>query len=253
MGKFNPSSNGNLYQDFPNVTGNGMWSSPAYFNGTLYVGGTGDFLKAFPFSNARIVTAPSSTTSDGFAYPGTTPSISANGTSNAILWANNTNSTVPSVLRAYDAGNLNTKLYASDQAPNNRDQFGVGVKGAVPTIANGKVYVGSQTAVGVFGLLPVGPTPTPTPTPTPAPSTVATPRISPAGGSFRKRVKVAISDATSGATIYYTTNGSDPNTSSKRYVSAFKIAGRGNHVIKAKAAKSGSSDSAIATATLTIR
>ncbi len=254
MGKFNPSSNGNLYQDVAGATSGGMWSSPAYFNGFLYVGGTSDKLKAFPFSNARLATSPSSQSAVTFSYPGTTPSISANGSSNAILWANHTNSTVPAVLRAYSANNLASELYNSEQAPNNRDHFGTGIKGAVPTVANGKVYVGTREGVGVFGLLASAtPTPTPSATPTPAPSTVATPRFSPSGGSFRKKVKVTITDSTSGAAIYYTTNGADPTTSSRRYSGPFKITGRGGHTVKAKAVKSGSADSAVATANYTIR
>src|SRR5207253_10338408 len=86
MGKFNPSSNANIYQDFPGATAGGLWATPAYFNGTLYVGGTGDHLKAFAFSNARLGTTPASSSSVTFSYPGTTPSISANGTLNGIVW-----------------------------------------------------------------------------------------------------------------------------------------------------------------------
>lgn len=254
MGKFSPSSNGNLYQDVANATSGGMWSSPAYFNGFLYVGGTSDKLKAFRFTNARLASSPSTQSALTYSYPGTTPSISANGTSNAIVWANHTNSTVPAVLRAYNANNLASELYNSEQAPNNRDHFGTGIKGAVPTIANGKVYVGTREGVGVFGLLGTPPpTPTPTPSPSATPPTVATPRISPAGGTFTKKVKVTITDSTSGAIIYYTTNGATPTTASRRYTGLFKITGRGAHTVKAKAVKSGNTDSAIATANYTIR
>jgi hypothetical protein len=80
-----------------------------------------------------------------------TPSISANGTSNAILWAaENANA---AVLHAYDAGNLATELYNSNQASNGRDHFGAGNKFITPMIVNGKVYVGTTTGVGVFGLV----------------------------------------------------------------------------------------------------
>jgi hypothetical protein len=57
------------------------------------------------------------------------------------------------VLHAYDATNLATELYNSNQAANSRDHFGTGNKFIVPTVVNGKVYVGTTTGVGVFGLL----------------------------------------------------------------------------------------------------
>ena len=86
-----------------------------------------------------------------FGYPGATPSVSANGASNGIVWAVENNS--PAVLHAYSATNLN-ELYNSNQAANGRDQFGAGNKFITPMIANGKVYVGTTNGVAVFGLLP---------------------------------------------------------------------------------------------------
>ena len=86
-----------------------------------------------------------------FPYPGATPSISANGSSNGILWAVESNSTA--VLHSYSAGNLATELYNTSQAANGRDNFGAGNKFMVPTIANGKVYVGTPNGVAAFGLL----------------------------------------------------------------------------------------------------
>jgi hypothetical protein len=107
-------------------------------------------LLAFQFSQALLQTSPVSATSTSFAYPGATPSISANGTSNAIVWA--TENTDPAVLHAYDATDLSHELYNTNQA-GMRDQFGTGNKFITPTIANGKVYVGTTNGVGVFGLL----------------------------------------------------------------------------------------------------
>src|SRR6202007_291506 len=96
-------------------------------------------------------TGPASQTLTAFAYPGTTPSISANGSANGIVWAaENTN---PAVLHAYAATNLATELYNSNQAPRSRDHFGAGNKFITPMIANGKVYVGTTSGVGVFGLI----------------------------------------------------------------------------------------------------
>jgi hypothetical protein len=150
MGKFNSSSN-NVYQELMGVLGNGVFGMPAYFNGTVYYGAVGDAIKAFKITNAKLGTSPASQTSNTFRFPGTTPSISANGTSNGIVWAaENTN---PAVLHAYDASNLH-ELYNSNQASNGRDEFGAGNKFITPTIAEGKVFVGTTNGVGVFGLLP---------------------------------------------------------------------------------------------------
>jgi hypothetical protein len=86
-----------------------------------------------------------------FAYPGTSPVISANATANAIVWAYQ--NTTPAVLHAYDATNLSHELYNSNQAANSRDQFGAGNKFIAPTVADGKVFVATTNSVGVFGLL----------------------------------------------------------------------------------------------------
>jgi PQQ enzyme repeat len=151
LGGFNPTSN-NIYQQvsaaFP---GRGVYSMPAYFNNTLYYGSVADQIKAFAINQARLATGPSSSTSHKFPYPGATPSISANGTSNAILWVAENDD--PAVLHAYDATNLAKELYNSSQAANDRDELSEGNKFIVPTVVNGKVYVGTINGVGVFGLL----------------------------------------------------------------------------------------------------
>jgi hypothetical protein len=150
LGKFVPSSNATLYQDVKGVLAGGVFSLPAYFNGHLYYGAVNDRLKSFAFANARLVTTPASRTTVTFIYPGTTPSVSANGTANAIVWA--TSNATPAVLYAFDATNLAKQLYSSNDA-GTRDNFGTGNKFIVPTVANGKVYVGTTSSVGVFGLL----------------------------------------------------------------------------------------------------
>jgi len=154
MGRFSPGGN-NIWQQLTQVLGNGssggIWSTPAYFNGTVYYGPSGGNLLAFPLGSARLAASPSSASSVTFPYPGTFPAVSANGSSNGIVWAHqNTN---PAVLYAFDAGNLGHELYDSSQAANGRDQFGAGNKFITPTIADGKVFVGTQTGVAVFGLL----------------------------------------------------------------------------------------------------
>jgi len=156
MGKFNAQSNNSqIWQQLTQVLGDGssggIWSTPAYFNGTVYYGPSGGNLLAFPLGSARLAASPSSASSARFPYPGTFPAVSANGASNGIVWAHqNTN---PAVLYAFDAGNLGHELYDSSQAANGRDQFGAGNKFITPTIADGKVFVGTQTGVAVFGLL----------------------------------------------------------------------------------------------------
>jgi hypothetical protein len=149
MGKFN-STTDNIYQQINGQIG-GVWSKPSYFNNTVYYGAVGDHLKAFPITSAKLSTTPATQSATSFAYPGTTPSISANGTSNAIVWAVENGST--GVLHAYSASNLTTELYNSNQAANNRDQFSDN-KYVTPMVANGKVYVGTPNSVVVFGLLP---------------------------------------------------------------------------------------------------
>jgi hypothetical protein len=150
MGKFNPSSN-NIYQELPGVLSGGVWGMPAYFNGMVYYGSVGNQIQAFTITNAKLSTSATGHSNNSFAYPGAIPSISANGTSNAILWAVENSGTA--VLHAYDANNLSNELYNSNQA-GSRDQFGGGNKFMTPTIVNGKVYVGTPNGVAVFGLLP---------------------------------------------------------------------------------------------------
>jgi outer membrane protein assembly factor BamB len=152
MGKFNPSRNSQIWQQVSGAVPAGIWATPAYFNGTVYYGDMGSTLKAFRIANAKLVAAPQSQTSVQFTYPGTAPSVSANGTSNAIVWAHENSN--PAVLHAYDATNLARELYNSNQASGNRDQFGAGNKYITPTVADGKVFVGTTSGVAVFGLLP---------------------------------------------------------------------------------------------------
>jgi outer membrane protein assembly factor BamB len=150
MGKFNPNSN-DIYQELPGAVSGGIFSMPAYFNNTIYYGAVGSSIQAFAISNAQLSSTPASRTGNAFPYPGTTPSISANGSNDAILWAAENSSNA--VLHAYDAINLANELYNSNQASGGRDQFGSGNKFITPMITNGKVYVGTTNGVGVFGLL----------------------------------------------------------------------------------------------------
>jgi Immunoglobulin domain len=151
MGKFNSVGN-SVWQQLTGVLGGGVWSTPAYFDSTVYYGPQGGAMVAFSVSNALLSSAPTSQTSIAFTYPGTFPVISADGTTNGIVWAYE--NTSPAVLHAYAAGNLATELYNSSQAANGRDQFGAGNKFIAPVVVNGKVFVATTNSVAVFGLLP---------------------------------------------------------------------------------------------------
>jgi len=150
MGKFNATTN-NIYQELDGVLPGGIWSMPAYFQGRLYYTPVDSPMLGFQFKNAKLLATPFAKTVHSFGYPGATPSISANGTANAIVWV--AENATPAVLHAYNALTLQ-ELYNTNQAANGHDQFGNGNKFITPTIANGKVYVGTTTGVGVFGLLP---------------------------------------------------------------------------------------------------
>jgi hypothetical protein len=117
----------------------------------VYYGAVNDALKAFKVVSGRLAGTPSSQSVQHYAYPGTTPSISANGTTNGIVWAVENGAT--GVLHAYDATDLTKELYNSNQAASARDQFSDN-KFITPMVANGKVYVGTPNSVAVFGLLP---------------------------------------------------------------------------------------------------
>jgi hypothetical protein len=137
----------------------GMWSMPAYWNNTVYFWASGDRLKAFPLNNGLLSVTPSSFSTTFFDFPGATPVVSSNGTSDGVVWAIDSSnngiegsSLAPAVLHAYDASNVANELYNSAQAPNNRDQAGDAVKFTVPVVVNGKVYIGTSSEVDVYGL-----------------------------------------------------------------------------------------------------
>src|SRR5579862_3040615 len=135
MGRFS-SSTDNIYQLVSNALPNGVWGVSAYFNGTIYACPKSNTMRAFPISQARVQGA-SSQTSTNFEYPGALPSVSANGTVNGIVWA--IENTSPPTLHAYAAGNLQTELYNSSQAPNDADHpNGSGNKFVTPMIAMGR-------------------------------------------------------------------------------------------------------------------
>ncbi len=190
---------------------NGLWGSPAYWNGRVYIWPKSDSLRLYGFANGAI-TGQTSISNESAGTYSPSPSISANGTTNGIVWSlktDNFGSGGQATLYAHDATNVATLLYSSTQNAT-RDNPGASVKFAVPTITNGKVYVGTETQLSVFGLLG-------------GQTQAATPVISPAGQSFTGSLSVTITDSTSGATIYYTTDGSTPTTSSTKYTGAIAV------------------------------
>jgi hypothetical protein len=154
MGQFSMSMNNTVQTIVINGSGAASfnYSTPAYFNNNVYVCPSGQTLKAFAISNALLATSATMSTTPAIGTSGFT--ISANGTSNGIVWAiqpKNGNG----VLYAFDASNLSIMLYASNQATGNRDQTAQILGNFhTPTVAKGRVYFGTGSTVAVFGVLP---------------------------------------------------------------------------------------------------
>lgn len=130
----------------------GHWSSPAYWQGFVYFSPDSSPLRAYQLSNGLLSTTPTSQSSASFVRA--TPTLSSNGASNGILWATHwSGDTTSGVMRAYDATNLTHELYNTGQA-GSRDTLDVAVKFSVPTVANGKVYLGMKSSLVVLGFLP---------------------------------------------------------------------------------------------------
>ena len=144
------SINTQIAQEIQGAVG-GLWNMPAYWNNSVYFVGAGDTLKSFSLINGEFPTSASASTGTSIGYPGATPSISSNGNSNGIVWLIQSSGGA-AVLRAYDPANGLASLYSSSNKSG--DAAGSGVKFSVPTIANGKVYVGTQTELDVYGSLP---------------------------------------------------------------------------------------------------
>jgi hypothetical protein len=176
MGGYSPTSDA-IVQEIPpapSTTGyqiNPLYGMPAYWNGNVYFwGSNGDLLKQFSFTNGLLsttwITRSPQFLSQG--YPGPIPVVSANGNTNGIVWTVDGSACCldqvevatpgPAVLLANDALNVATLLYSSNQNLN-RDNPGVAVRFVVPTVINGKVYVGAQYQVSVYGLLSGAPPP----------------------------------------------------------------------------------------------
>ena len=235
MGRFNGTTGPNkIVQQFNGGPGGDRNVTPAFFNNTLYMIDGGSRIGAYTITNALFNTTPVESPDNYANKGGATVSISANGTRDAIAWAlynsGGQSPTTPCVLRAYNATNLTQELYTSDQIAS-RDSAGDAVKFTLPTIANGKVYVGAQYSVTVYGL---------------AAAFLSTPVINPNGGVFTNSVVVSITESSPGTTIYYTVDGTAPTTNSVRYVAPFTLTN--SAVVQAFAIKPGAVNSGIASA-----
>ena len=157
LGKFTPNADAGAVQTIPasaNGLAGGLFGCPAFFNSsangpTLYFSGVGDYPKAFVLSAAgTLPAAPTSQVATTFGYPGAVPSISANGGTGGIVWMLQDTA----VLHAYDADNLGTELYNSNQNAA-RDALGSYTKFTTPIITQGRVYVGTEDHLVAYGLL----------------------------------------------------------------------------------------------------
>jgi fibronectin type 3 domain-containing protein len=158
MGHFNASSDSQIVQFVVNAFPHGAqeagnYSAPVVFNNYVYFCAVDDVLRAFRFTSGVLSTSPTSTSFSNYPNRGGVMAISANGANNGILWAIQNNDPSAGILRAYDANNLNTEFYNSSQA-GTRDALDVAAKFTIPLVANGKVFVVSNTQLTVYGLLP---------------------------------------------------------------------------------------------------
>ena len=154
LGKFNPTQDQVVQKEYEIISG-GTWSVPAYWNSHVYYVAADDSLKDFALLNGLLSTTPVAST-EAYGWPGATPSVSANGQENGIVWVVDTSAFSntppgPAVLRAYNAANVSMPYLwsSSDLAAN---QGPPATKFSVPTIANGKVYLAGDGELTVYGL-----------------------------------------------------------------------------------------------------
>lgn len=239
LGGFNTSYN-NVAQEI-NGQIKGLWSTPAYWNGNVYFWGNGDILKQFSLRNGALSKAPIAKAGVVSAFPGASPVISSNGTTNGILWAVRSDgyrTNAPAILYAYNPLNVGAAPYYASTDNAARDSAGRAVKFVVPMVTNGKVYVGAQKEVDVYGLLP------------PPEPTVPVPTLQPVPGTYASAQSITISDTQAGAAIYYTTDGTPPSTNSLPYTQPITV--QATSTIQAIAIASGYNNSAVAGGTYII-
>ena len=230
MGQFQSGSDSQILESFVGI--GGSWSPPAYWNNLLYFQPSSAAMNEFSISNASINQTAVASAPVSFGSVNGSPVISANGTSNGIVWIlnnNSGNSGSAGTLYALNATNISQMLWSSAQI-SSRDSTGPGVKMTTLTVAGGKVYVGGQYMLSVYGIALY----------------LTPPAILPAGGVFTNSVMVTISNTSPGALIYYTTDGTTPTANSTLYTAPFAVTSTVN--VQAIAVESGYVNSPVASA-----
>jgi hypothetical protein len=154
LGQFHPA--GDQILQSLEVSPDGTYGTPSFWENNIYVVGENQPLKQYKIRAGMLTSAPVSQSVTMFLFPCATATISSNGSADGIVWALGNHEYVtrgPAVLHAYDATDVSRELYNSAQA-GSRDWAGPSVKFTVPTVANGRVYIGTQTELSVYGLLP---------------------------------------------------------------------------------------------------
>jgi hypothetical protein len=216
----------------------GLWSTPAYWNGNVYLWSEKNVPMLFKLNSGVMDTAPDSKSTITSGFPGASFSISSNGTQDGIAWAvrsDQFSTNGPAVLYAWDANDLTNTIYESDTDPT-RDAAGIANKFSVPVVTDGKVYLVANGEVDVYGLFNGEPT-------------AVAPTISPNGGTFASGQKVTLSTTTASAEIFYTLDGSTPTTASTQYTDPIEIAT--DTTLKAIASAPGYIQSAVRSAKFT--
>jgi len=213
LGGYNTQSN-NVVQEVGGLP-NGLWSTPAYWNNNVYMWAASDGMKQFSLANGKLSTTPLSIGGDSAAFPGSSPVITSNGTTNGVVWAirsDGASNGSPAVLYAFDATNVAKLLYTSKQMES-RDTAGAAVKFTVPLVVNGTVFVGAQREVDVYGLFASPALVTPLPT------------FSPVPGNYASAQNITLSSSQAEAAIHYTIDGSTPTAASALYTAPIPVAG----------------------------
>lgn len=150
LGHYQAGSDSQIVQSIPGAMGLVM-NPPAYWNQHLYFTDWNGNLRVFDLSNDQISANPQAEAVAGNGF--VTPVVSANGTKAGILWTiHGPTSTVPTTMTAYNPTDLSV-FYDTNQA-GTRDVPAVGLGFQEPLVINGKVYVGGQGALNIYGLLP---------------------------------------------------------------------------------------------------
>jgi hypothetical protein len=153
MGHYHSGDDSHAVQVIPKTEG--IYSAPAYWNQHVFFWWSDDVLKDFRLDQGQLSSAPVAHGETRFSDPGATPTVSANGSANGIVWVLKSKGwrapDRPAVLYALDAANVARELYNSEQKPG-RDRAGLSLRFTIPMVSGGKVYVGAKGELNVYGL-----------------------------------------------------------------------------------------------------